>query len=140
MKKKIACTSIDDYTGLTAPAEHTPAASPPGPRQLRHRHPKAIRASIHPSLLLLSTSAAALPSATAPRPAGWPLAGGQTLGDCGEPTTLQARSVAAAVATMQGFPGGAPDPQQLQATMVAIEQACSLIQVQFRSPRPRRRA
>ncbi|XP_025794031.1 exportin-4 isoform X8 [Panicum hallii] len=30
---------------------------------------------------------------------------------------------------MQGFPGGAPDPQQLQATMVAIEQACSLIQL-----------
>jgi len=40
----------------------------------------------------------------------------------------------------QGFPGGAPDPQQLQATMVAIEQACSLIQVQFSSPHPRRRA
>uniref|UniRef100_A0A3B5YVF2 Exportin-4 n=1 Tax=Triticum aestivum TaxID=4565 RepID=A0A3B5YVF2_WHEAT len=30
---------------------------------------------------------------------------------------------------MQGFPGGVPDPQQLQATMLAIEQACSLIQV-----------
>ncbi|ONM05869.1 exportin-4 isoform X4 [Zea mays] len=30
---------------------------------------------------------------------------------------------------MQGFPGGAPDPQQLQATMLAIEQACSLIQL-----------
>uniref|UniRef100_A0A0D9XKK9 Exportin-1 C-terminal domain-containing protein n=1 Tax=Leersia perrieri TaxID=77586 RepID=A0A0D9XKK9_9ORYZ len=30
---------------------------------------------------------------------------------------------------MQGFPGGAPDPQQLQATMLAIEQACSLIQM-----------
>jgi hypothetical protein len=30
---------------------------------------------------------------------------------------------------MQGFPGGNPDPQQLQATMLAIEQACSLIQV-----------
>eukprot|EP00267_Zea_mays_P054409 XP_020407644.1 uncharacterized protein LOC103653233 [Zea mays] len=40
------------------------------------------------------------------------------------PTTLRARSAAA----MQGFPGGAPDPQQLQATMLAIEQACSLIQ------------
>ena len=117
--------------------QSTPAASPPGPRQLRHRHPKAIRASIHPSLLLLSTSAASLPSPTALRTAGRPLAGGQTLGDRGEPTTLQARSAAAA---MQGFPGGAPDPQQLQATMVAIEQACSLIQVQFRSPRPRRRA
>ncbi|GJN20859.1 hypothetical protein PR202_gb08288 [Eleusine coracana subsp. coracana] len=33
---------------------------------------------------------------------------------------------------MQGFPGGNPDPQQLQATMLAIEQACSLIQVRFR--------
>uniref|UniRef100_A0A0E0ITZ5 Exportin-4 n=1 Tax=Oryza nivara TaxID=4536 RepID=A0A0E0ITZ5_ORYNI len=30
---------------------------------------------------------------------------------------------------MQGFPGGAPDPQQLQSTMLAIEQACSLIQM-----------
>ncbi|XP_020178756.1 uncharacterized protein [Aegilops tauschii subsp. strangulata] len=30
---------------------------------------------------------------------------------------------------MQGLPGGVPDPQQLQATMLAIEQACSLIQV-----------
>ncbi|KAL6883263.1 hypothetical protein ACP4OV_010677 [Aristida adscensionis] len=30
---------------------------------------------------------------------------------------------------MQGFPGGTPDPQQLQATMLAIEQACSLIQL-----------
>uniref|UniRef100_J3N3E7 Exportin-4 n=1 Tax=Oryza brachyantha TaxID=4533 RepID=J3N3E7_ORYBR len=30
---------------------------------------------------------------------------------------------------MQGFPGGAPDPQQLRATMLAIEQACSLIQM-----------
>uniref|UniRef100_A0A804M6K3 Tubulin/FtsZ GTPase domain-containing protein n=1 Tax=Zea mays TaxID=4577 RepID=A0A804M6K3_MAIZE len=40
------------------------------------------------------------------------------------PTTLRARSAAA----MQGFPGGAPDPQQLQATMLAIKQACSLIQ------------
>jgi hypothetical protein len=30
---------------------------------------------------------------------------------------------------MQGFPGGTPDAQQLQATMLAIEQACSLIQV-----------
>ncbi|KAL5225000.1 hypothetical protein ABZP36_011639 [Zizania latifolia] len=30
---------------------------------------------------------------------------------------------------MQGFPGGAPDPQQLQATMLALEQAWSLIQV-----------
>jgi hypothetical protein len=48
------------------------------------------------------------------------------------PTTLRARSAAA----MQGFPGGAPDPQQLQATMLAIEQACSLIQVPFRSPHP----
>jgi hypothetical protein len=34
---------------------------------------------------------------------------------------------------MQGFPGGNPDPQQLQATMLAIEQACSLIQVRSRS-------
>lgn len=66
-------------------------------------------------------------------PEGWPLAGGQTLGDRGETTTLQARSAAA----MQGFPGGFPDPQQLQATMLAIEQACSLIQVPFRSPLPR---
>jgi hypothetical protein len=41
---------------------------------------------------------------------------------------------------MQGFPGGTPDPQQLQATMVAIEQACSLIPVKFRSPHLRRRA
>jgi hypothetical protein len=48
------------------------------------------------------------------------------------PTTLRARSAAA----MQGFPGGAPDPQQLQATMLAIKQACSLIQVPFRSPHP----
>ncbi|KAL5655800.1 hypothetical protein ACJX0J_035119, partial [Zea mays] len=40
------------------------------------------------------------------------------------PTTLRAQSAAA----MQGFPGSAPDPQQLQATMLAIEQACSLIQ------------
>ena len=30
---------------------------------------------------------------------------------------------------MQGLPGGVPAPQQLQATMLAIEQACSLIQV-----------
>ncbi|TVU30390.1 hypothetical protein EJB05_22006 [Eragrostis curvula] len=30
---------------------------------------------------------------------------------------------------MQGFPGGTPDPQQLQSTMLAIEQACSLIQL-----------
>ena len=30
---------------------------------------------------------------------------------------------------MQGFPGGTPDALQLQATMLAIEQACSLIQV-----------
>jgi hypothetical protein len=48
------------------------------------------------------------------------------------PTTLRAQSAA----TMQGFPGSAPDPQQLQATMLAIEQACSLIQVPFRSPHP----
>jgi hypothetical protein len=30
---------------------------------------------------------------------------------------------------MQSFPGGNPDPQQLQASMLAIEQACSLIQI-----------
>ncbi|XP_051186487.1 uncharacterized protein [Lolium perenne] len=30
---------------------------------------------------------------------------------------------------MEGFPGGTPDAQQLHATMLAIEQACSLIQV-----------
>jgi hypothetical protein len=34
---------------------------------------------------------------------------------------------------MQSFPGGNPDPQQLQATMLAIEQACSLIQICSRS-------
>uniref|UniRef100_A0A452YFK6 Uncharacterized protein n=1 Tax=Aegilops tauschii subsp. strangulata TaxID=200361 RepID=A0A452YFK6_AEGTS len=38
------------------------------------------------------------------------------------------RSEAAVAAAMQGLPGGVPDPQQLQATMLAIEQACSLIQ------------
>ena len=117
--------------------QSTPAASPLFHLRTQRPTHKTIRAPIHPSLLLLSTSAASLPSPTALRTAGRPLAGGQTLGDRGEPTTLQARSAAAA---MQGFPGGAPDPQQLQATMVAIEQACSLIQVRFRSPRPRRRA
>jgi len=136
----LASTWIDDYTALTAPAKHAgcvvsvplpPPHPDPGPPE--DPKPQNYPATIHPSPLLLSTSAASLPSAATPRPAGWPLAGGQTLGDRGEPTTLQARSAAA----MQGFPGGAPDPQQLQATMLAIEQACSLIQVPFRSPHPR---
>jgi hypothetical protein len=34
---------------------------------------------------------------------------------------------------MQGCPGGNPDPQQLQATMLVIEQACSVIQIRSRS-------
>jgi hypothetical protein len=38
---------------------------------------------------------------------------------------------------MEGFPGGTPDAQQLHATMLAIEQACSLIQVRaLYSPLP----